>query len=353
MHKKGIFCQPLIELKTAADVFSWKIAAAVLFGFAVVRSSIGYLFPLQEREKFVRWVGPTTLAAQHHPSPINVLLMGSSRVYRGLSPEVIQEEALSKGVSLSVFNHAWPNMTLLEIQSILRRMDLSDVDRVVFEPSMHSQWVITNPNSLRAFTFFTPENTGAHLLYLSCAGLSYDESVPSAYHATLAMFSSLLGRGILRAYFFPGELPKASSPKGHRPLDAETELNFTKRRSRFKQQVDRYNKRRNRLKNKPLKDPTSCQMEALEQTIELIESKGAQAHILFPPTLRMAKEYNGLYAAAKQKNLPTLSYDIEQAEQLYASSFRYDEEHLNAEGAQVWSRMVANEIVRLYQSSEN
>ena len=353
MIKKGIFRQPLIGSNAATDIFSWKTPVAVLLGVFLAHWSIGQLFPQQEREKFVRWVGPTIAAAQHHPPPINVLLMGSSRVYRGLSPEVIEEEASILGESLSVFNHAWPNMTLLEIQSIVRKMDLSDVDRVVFEPSMHSQWVINNPTSLRAFTFFTPTNTWTHLSYLSCAGLSYQESVPSAYYATMAMFSSLLGRGLLREYLFPRAMPDSALPKGYQPLDAETEPTFVQRRLKFQQQVERYNKRRGQLKKTPVKEPNSCQVEALEQTIALIERKGARAHVLFPPTLRMAKEYNGLYEAAKKKNLSILSYNIDRAGQLYAASLRYDEEHLNAEGAQVWSKMFASDIVRLYQSSEN
>ena len=58
---------------------------------------------------------------------------------------------------------------------------------------------------------------------------------------------------------------------------------------------------------------------------------------------------NTTVCTRSQHGPPVLSYDIARAEHLYAADLRYDEEHLNAEGAQVWSRLFADDIVHLYR----
>ena len=347
MSDSGIFRQRLIKPEESQKVTLWKPLFGVLLGFLLIRSLLAAIFPLSLRQQQVEWVGSTQQAFSEVEDQIDVLFLGSSRIYRGVNPEIIQEDSIAHSTPITVFNHAWPNMTLLEIQSIIRDSSLQDIDFVLFEPSMHSQWVVNNPDSMRAHTFFTPRNTLEHLQYLSCAGFPKKLSLESAYHATMAMLSSLFGRGFLQQYSTMNTERTTAPALGHRSLDQETKDSFLERELQFKEQRKQYNKKRKRLLRKPSKPPSSCQIEAIQDTVALIRSKGSEPIILFPPTVRMAKEYNGLAERIIQLDVQYLIYDIDTVPELYAPQLRYDEEHLNAAGAAVWSRLLADDLMRI------
>jgi len=328
----------------------WILAIIVgVLGFAVGRATLSA--GLDGREPMIPIVDPIRASYAASSNAINTLLLGSSRVYRGLDPAVFDETLAQADVTSRTFNHSWPDMSLVEMLRVLESLPAdAALERVVIEPSLFSLWVVENPSSVRARAFHTPQTTLDMLRLIGCGNYPVGDAIEAGYHTLMAGLSHGVGVGTVRDGLWETDpLPEASN-NGFRPLDLETDDGFLERHRKLKRRAKAYKKRVSRIsqKQKLPRELAVCERELIERVVAVAESRGAQVTILIPPTVRRVREYAGLRAGLADLGVSVLAYDNPTLyPDLYAIKHRFDVEHLNAKGARLWAQMVARDLLAL------
>jgi len=328
----------------------WILAIIVgVLGVVMGRATLSV--GLDGRAPTIPIVDPIRASYAASSSEINTLLLGSSRVYRGLDPKIFDEALARADVRSRTFNHSWPDMSLVEMLRVLESLPEDAVlDRILIEPSLFSLWVVENPRSVRTRAFHTPQTTVDMLRLIGCGNYPAGDAIEAGYHTLMAGLSHVVGVGVLRDGLVESDSLPEASINGFRPLDLETDEGFLERHRKLKRRTKAYKKRVSRIhrKQKLPRRLASCERELIERVVAVAESRGAQVTVVIPPTVRRVREYAGLRAGLADVGVSVLAYDDPALyPALYAIKHRFDVEHLNAKGARVWARMVARDLLAL------
>lgn len=366
----GLFREPLLKPEHPPPVRrSWLIVGALL-GWLCLRVGLEWLQPISVLEPHVPWVGPIKQAYAEREDEVDLLLLGSSRVYRGIDPEQLEAVLAQNGIQRTVFNHGWPNQHFLETHTVLDSLRPGTLKTIVFEPAMFTQWVIDNRNSLRAQTFFGPENTRRNLRHLSCAAMNKGRRQDAFYNTILAFSGQMSGLGRLNRFIRPLPDQPPANPSGFRALDTDPGRTTAQGHApgingcdnpdpetgdcmpgfsaEFERQRDWYRKV---LANPPNLAPrpiAGCQIGLVQSAVQKIRALGAEPIVVIAPTFMQIREYAGLRRALSSLDVPVLAYDRpQQFPELYEDTARFDMEHLNRKGATAWTERLGGDLAEI------
>lgn len=286
----------------------------------------------------------------------DVVLIGSSRVYRSFAPRAIERELDALGEPRSVFNAAAPGVGALEADWLARallereprRLSLLVLELQRFEPDE----MRGNELARRAVHWHGPRQVAAGLR--ACwrrADLPGRERVRLALlHLDLgARKLASFGRGpelvaALGAGPSPAALAEARESGGYRPLEAEPFADVRERRAEFAEERERFaelfERRRADLARR---DAASLDLAALSALARAGAARGVRIALVVPPG---DWDPPVELLATLDPPLPLVSYaDPERHPFLYDPDQRFDRFHLTAAAAQRLSRLLARDLL--------
>lgn len=236
---------------------------------------------------------------EQHKDDFNIVFVGSSRVFHGLSPKLFDEVASTRGQPWHSFNLGMDKMGMAQSMKIIRQL------------------VATGPRNLRYVFFEMESGTG------------------------------MLPGGQNRAAR-PGGL--AQAPDNHRlgGLGPDGDGFFPLARSMTAAMQPVYEKRLADAKTNPGKpSPNEEVRSQLATFAQELAVKNIQVIFLVAPSLSPAHG-SGVNAP---RGGPLISFDdLDRYAPLYDENNRMDPEHLNAAGAEIFTRLLAREFGGLVNS---
>lgn len=280
-------------------------------------------------------------AAERHV--IDVIFVGSSRVQRGVVPPVFDAEMAARGLPVRSFNLGVAGMTGHEANAFVRRilamgparLRVVVVEAGAWDPRLPPR----NRFKLRAILWHDTTETAAVLRStLKLAAPVGERADLAATH--LAHFAArylALGRGgdIVRSWLASPKIdPAMARWRGFEPY-AESAYRLHPWRRRFLQNLEEYRADVARLVRE---EPWMRAGAEMDSTVPLV------VHVV-PPVPRPTPELERLHADGAIPHLLRFNRPAVYPE-LFAVEHRFDREHLTQDGAEIWSRRLAEEMAR-------
>lgn len=331
------------------------LACALVSG--VIRSQLPLSTTHGLRSKFETW--------RAHRDDYDILYVGSSALYRGIRPNVIDPMLSQHGHRIRSFNLALPGMFSFETDAFLGRIlddAPPDLDLIVLEfprwNAKRAAWE-TNVNTIRSVAWHTPRQT-RNVLVSAWLEPSYDGrerlSVASTHLGLFARWQGNVGLGgpLLGQNFHAPELHEGTAPLqllasgGWVPLEIYTRRDMRRRQTKFLESAPEWEKavaRRTRRaqENAGPRSLAGYNEAALRAQVDRIRRAGQRVVYLVPP---LNADLPAAEAMARRGVIPDL-IDTNRPDlhpELFAVENRFDINHLNANGAKIFSQLLAREI---------
>lgn len=304
---------------------------------------------------FIRYLTPKVEHLKEHSDRYDLLFVGSSRVFRQISPRVFDERMRSHQIETRSFNAGVPAAKSVELWHLLRGF--------AGDGGVRARYVLIEPDGLRIGIF--PENVrtereiywhGPAETALAIRSLDDLEmglrARMSGLHVSAFLFNRL---GVGRLRLLGSQLGESDQmlrlsrenlgPDGDGwvPFREARAGNELPRRQKFLDNLPRYHRSVRRLDAGRSESDclTGYHAEMLANLKEAVEALGATPIFVLSPALKPRCE---VHQAFREGLLPNLiSFDDAAAfPELYEVRHRFDGEHLNTEGAVVYSRLLAD-----------
>jgi hypothetical protein len=271
---------------------------------------------------------------------VDALFLGSSRVYHGFSPQVFDVAMVENGHSAQSFNLALDGMNFPETDYVLRRaleIGLPKLRVVILEVSPLET---TIPAAFRATQRMEYWHDWRHTRPILAWLLERRDYSGAAYHLRLlAQNYAGSGRATRRldTWLNPHTRPKEShaADDGYAPVNRRIS---EKEAAQFHTQIAG-------ISGAPREDRHDRQIQqTIDDAVAAIRSAGAKAILVtMPASRRWPKIYD-----PSTSNIPILEYDDPaRFPELYRPEDRSDAAHLNATGAETFSKVLARDIAAM------
>ncbi len=284
-----------------------------------------------------------------HADVYDVLLFGSSRVYRSFAPREMELEWKRHGRNLRAFNLAAPGVGRFEANAMLSEVLERRPSRLVRAVVELSPWdpgdLRGNESSRRAVHWHTLEGTRNALE--SCftyPGLGRAQRANLAIrhvHLCVRRLTNF-GRGVEMLDALQQEanrtlLAEARLNGGYRSLEAEAFSGVRERRAAF---ITNPDLRVEPIDNEPL---AQLNLAAIERQVRAARTAGVEVVFVVPP---------GSWSPPEELRLsfgpppPVISYsDRERYREFYSREALFDGEHISEESALELSRLFARDLM--------
>lgn len=314
---------------------------------------------------FIRYLTPKIVHLEENPDAYDILFVGSSRVFRQISPKVFDERLQTRGVDLRSFNAGLPAAKSVEVWHLLR--SFADDQKV------RTRYVLIEPDGL--LVGIARENLGTEreiywhgrmetaLAIRSLGSLKTKNRLKMTALHTGAYFLDCMGVGRLRLLISQlGESKRLRwldkegfGPDGdgwvpYAKADSTTEF---PRRQDFLNHLPRYRKMLARQSDGHSRQDclTVYHREMLAKLMTAIEALGAQPVVVLSPATQPRCEVHQAFREGLLPNLMAFD-DASSFPDLYAVENRHDAEHLNTQGTVIYSRLLADRFARLLIEGE-
>jgi hypothetical protein len=302
----------------------------------------------------------------HEKDAYTVVFAGSSRVHRGFVPEVFEARTSAAGVATRAFNFGAPGSRAFEVEHLLARigeLEPRSLDFVFVDPEgialLREE---RNFLARQVIEWHDPQATLRLSRWIANAGVEGGALLAAlaphwkscAYNVFNIGRSQRLVDAALGELRTPEIERELVGPRldGYAPLGEDEDAlgrrgqRFQRRRERYLAQVEEY--RALRVSDGPA-DPLALEMYGRIRA--RIEELGATAVFVTQPALYLQDD---LVKAAASGDVPVLLRfdDATLHADLYAPERRYDETHLNDEGARLFTEKLADEFVARVRSGE-
>ncbi len=283
----------------------------------------------------------------------DTVFIGSSRVHRGVVPEVFDEEMARLGHPSRTYNMAWsgthPHEANVRLRHLLadppprlRRVFLEMVD---WDPTVDA----TNEITQRVIGWHeTAEIWGILSSQWRDSGRSgYDLISQLRIHTEhfLAYWSNVgAGPRVWRWLFYPapaGQRPKARAAKEHGYLAARaSDARFVQSRKSFLTSLPKYRAMRAARMAGTEERTAFANRESIRAQVRLCAEHDVELVYFVPPTLRPIPPLDDLFGDGPVA--PILRFDSPSTDpDLFLVANRYDRDHLNRVGASAFSKRLA------------
>lgn len=292
---------------------------------------------------------------RRHKDAYTLVAVGSSKTFRSVVPDLLEERLAQRGRAARVFNLGLPGTGAYETDLLVRTvlaMRPAALTTVLvevgdFDPRIRDEVRLSRK------TVHWHDLRGTRAALGMCAtypGLSPKERLTAAadhlVHALWKLSSFGLAPELAaRALDPPVLAPWLTRNAGYRSLESLPSPETPARRLHFQEHVDGYERQvaaRVERGGEPRTDVFS--IAALRATAARLEASGVGAVFLWPPGAPDALDPGGL-----APHLPALlAYDDPARHALlYEAEARYDAEHLSEGGARVFTRLLASDLAPL------
>jgi hypothetical protein len=305
------------------------------------------------------------LAARSDDDAFNVLFVGSSYVYREISPAVFDAEMQARGLATRSFNFGVGAMRAPETYVVLERILATGPKRlewVVLEVDEYQFRVAAENVETQRFTWWHDTPATARVVR-AVAGSNLPLPVKAkamADHLEGYLRNRLrFGRGrelfaVDMAREGGSSMPLGPARDGFMALDDETKSGTRERRQAFEEggDVDFATRLRDleaeteRARSGGASLPSDVEMRELRRALDMIRAAGARPILLFPPTftarassIRLAHELVG--------DDVLVFNDPTRYPELYVEENRFDVLHFNKRGALDYTKLLAARMAEL------
>lgn len=310
-------------------------------------------------------VGEKLAHLGRNPQRYDTLFIGSSYVYREFDPARFDDLTAAAGAPSVSFNLGIPGMDPPETYWLLDRALASGEGRwrLVFIEldSLHSRVRPANVHTRRFESWHDLPRTVASLQAVATGTTSRGKKLKDiATHAEafvrrLAMVGR--GRGLLGAPLQDERGVEKAPPLGARgdgfvSLDEEQAAVFALRRDMFGAfEEDRFEEKLAALKagvedEEGIASVSDLEIDLLQSAVERARASGARVVLVVPPCL--ATRARLIRRAQALDGVTVLAFnDPERFPELYDTAFRFDVGHLNAQGADRFTTLLAEAVLAL------
>jgi hypothetical protein len=326
-------------------------------------------------------IGPKYEYFATHKDEYNTLFLGSSLLYRHLSPKVFDATMEKQGFASYSFNFGAGGMRLFETRFLLRElMELQpkNLKWVFIETNLEGLEVESeNIRKRRVIYYHDFPSLWTGINYILATNrkpieklqLLYQYIVPTFYHTVnLGVFSDQVFWEERLNWDLTTQL--GQNHDGFIALDAETDRSFIRRRRNFLKRnennpasnylrrivrtetiIKKLEAKRDRAK------PLTAQKTALlKEMVSLVRAQGAEPVFIVPPALYKPEELRiqeQLVQAEQKEIIPALMdfRDPDKYPELYDIDSRFDGRYMNQEGARRFSQIVAREFGQMLSNS--
>ena len=331
------------------------LLAGVALGCALVHRA--------DRLSDVDVVGEKLAAFRQHAGDYDVVFVGSSYVYREISPSEFDSVVGESGKTVRSFNFGVPGMDPPETYFLVDRILDAAPARlryVVVELDYFRTDVRDRNVHTRRFDYWHDSRRMSEVargLADSDAGVRWRGKELAFHLEAFAREAFAVGRG--RALMGVGTASDATVPEslgpngdGFRSLDDESARRFDVRRGFYEAfEEDRYEEKLAQLRRGGDAEDASeaaaaVDLRALRSTVARLRERGIMCVLVVPPCLAPRADLVDGVAAARIA--PVLAFNSPDAyPALYDAKYRFDVGHLNADGAAVFTRVLAERFAAL------
>lgn len=288
----------------------------------------------------------------------DTLFIGSSRICNQVIPQEFDRTTKFLGKATNSYNFGIPAMRALPSYFLLKELlatQPKNLKWVFIETDLDSFYEpIENARNNRSIYWHNKENTlfaldriidddsesftkkialvGSHLI-----PFVYNQiNVGRLFNSTISQPFSHPQEEIAKDYIFANN--------GYYPLDLQTE---DPHRIALLENTKAYTQKVNLLAKKRKKEklPSASKLELLTLIVDEVEAAGANPVFIIPPRMELKSE---LVFAYKEGYIPALLAfnDPNKYPDLYQLDLRHDLNHLNHQGSQKFSRLIAEKFVK-------
>ena len=332
------------------------IAVAVFLGVASVagRPLMPYLHARSMLTAKTDW------AAMRFPET-NLFFIGPSYVEMGIDPDVFDAAMKAKGKDIHSFNLGIDGLSLPEMQTmvddLLARKPCC-IRYALVSPCFECLHVAQIPDSARSVAFFDVRRGVSFLRYVwqyrqlpdqNVGRRDYVGNVASSvfrHHTSLGIAANRLGFAQFQGQVSPDLTQDsywARRPRGFEPVDhamsgAEA--------ARYEAGIDAFAKMRAAALQQPEPLVSDRMFEEFRDLVRSLRSKGVAVLVVMPPNERQWQFHASFIAKLRRccaNDIPLADFgDAGTWRDLFVpAAIRYDDEHMNASGAAIWSRALA------------
>jgi len=296
-----------------------------------------------------------------HADEFSVVFVGSSRIYRHVDPDVVDEAARAEGVEVRSFNLGIDALNLIEMRTLLDRLARLGSPRlryVLIEPAFTTNLPLRNLATERAVYFHDLANTrlaiASNLRSPRARATIGRNALACLYHyVNLGKLASALLPPATRSQDPEAVLPPLDTSRGFSAQDDNPPAGARQWHERFLKNRDgfaRLMRSEERLVAHVEDGEFDLQNAAIVAMARRLEKAGITPVFLITPGFHQIDFYLQFEASSRREapEIPMLSY-LEDHEEFYDPDLWYDTGHLNGEGAARFSRRLGEDLAALIQ----
>ncbi|MGF1603313.1 MAG: hypothetical protein ACFCU8_15065 [Thermosynechococcaceae cyanobacterium] len=337
------------------------VVGFLAFCFSI--SVVGYISQgLEQKVPYIPLVSEKLDYFALHKNKYDVLFIGSSRIYRQISPNDFDEFVSTKTRSFQSFNLGMFGMKLPETYFWLEKvleMKPKNLKWVFVEVNLDNVYEpIANARTNRVIYWHDFKHTINTLHYIFSVKDTLPRKIASAYSHLLPFFYHSINLGdfsnALLASLDSSKTPDVDtyrqylgkSLNGYKALDDETGEVYIQPRRVFLARLDDYSRQLNVLARQKTRKANVArgEKEILDRFQTLIETSGATPIFVIPPKLQREPALQKLREDGYPVTILAFN-DPLKYENLYRPNLRFDEKHLNDKGAREFTLLLAQEFM--------
>ncbi len=290
---------------------------------------------------------------------IDAVFVGSSRVQRGVWPEVIDAQLSSPEREFRSFNLGIPGMKSFEADWLVRRILASNPERLRFlvieAPLWRPEIVAQHDFTARYVDWHDARATWLVLRAIWRSRVPWQTKVALAWK-NLRFFGMRTANYATKDRFSATDDPVWNrlvlgwgGLQGYQPLHEKTPQGVRRRR-RFLTQQDAFEKNVARIRRFAEKGqlaepggPGAYDQASLEEQAAQIREAGVTPVYFVPPVLLRGPDFAALESQGVIDHLIDLRSPLDHPD-LFAAENRFDREHMNEKGARLMSERIASEL---------
>jgi hypothetical protein len=307
---------------------------------------------------------------EEHGTEYDTIFLGSSRCYRGFRPELFDQLTDARGVATRSFNFGTPGSRAFETFRVLDRIEHFEHDlKWVFIDPERLDWLRQMDEDMLVRSYIEWHDVPTTWLvfdYIFDQDLTLGEKLDRllanarscGYHvanigSTEDLVDELLGKAIVDrtdqrdrlGERLDGWLPLSPETAQQREEKNDT-FNTPKRQGAYLKKVDLLRKEKAEIA--PASDSATAFFERIARKVEAM---GAVPIFVIQPGMKWQHELINAHNQGRVRHL--LRYDDpDVVPVLFEPENRWDQHHLGLSGAEIFTTMLAQDFVELYEAME-
>jgi hypothetical protein len=317
----------------------------------------------------VTLAAPEKLALLERTAPVDIVFLGTSRVHTDVDPRVVDAQLRDAGLPWRSFNLGVPALTVVEEQRLA--FWLKTLGRppryVLLEPVLHANAELQNASTDRVIAGHDPAATRLLIELAASTDASPLRKLRFIALHLLAFGYDAFNVGKVPRLLVTAAVPAVAAaderPRGFGPVDAGPASDDPHRALMSSGEALRMLREACRLEGGGASLP-EAQAEAMRRLLETVRSLGAVPVFLLPPrfdwdaeggrtVINRSAVHRFLRTHARElPAVPILRYDDpNQVPELFEPRLWFDSNHLNSEGARIFSERLGRDLSALLGGS--